>query len=117
VILRKAYGGAYISMNSKSLGAHWAFAWDNAEIGIMGAAQAVGVVHRRELASAANPEQAADQLRSAYAAEHLTAHAAARDGHVDEVIRPSATRARLCGALASLSGGPSVPGEQGNIPL
>ena len=76
VILRKAYGGAYISMNSKSLGAHWTFAWSGAEIGIMGASQAVGLIHRRELAAAAEPELAAARLSEAYAAEHLTARAA-----------------------------------------
>lgn len=117
VILRKAYGGAYISMNSKSLGAHWTFAWENAEIGIMGASQAVGVINHRELARATDPQQVAEQLSSAYAAEHLTARRAAQDGHVDEVIEPASTRARLCATLASLGTGTQAPGEHGNIPL
>jgi acetyl-CoA carboxylase carboxyltransferase component len=117
VILRKAYGGAYISMNSKSLGAHWTFAWENAEIGIMGASQAVGVIHRRELARARDPKQTADQLSSAYAAEHLSARRAAQDGHVDEVIEPARTRARISATLASLGTGTREPSESGNIPL
>jgi acetyl-CoA carboxylase carboxyltransferase component len=117
VILRKAYGGAYISMNSKSLGAHWTFAWENAEIGIMGASQAVGVLHRRELASASDPEQVAKQLSAAYAAEHLTARRAAQAGHVDEVIEPGRTRARVSATLAALGTGAHNPGGGGNIPL
>jgi acetyl-CoA carboxylase carboxyltransferase component len=117
VILRKAYGGAYISMNSKSLGAHWTFAWEDAEIGIMGASQAVGVIHRRELASATDPERAAARLSSAYAAEHLSAQGAAQAGHVDEVIAPASTRMRICATVAALGMGAQESGEHGNIPL
>jgi acetyl-CoA carboxylase carboxyltransferase component len=116
VILRKAYGGAYISMNSKSLGAHWTCAWEDAEIGIMGAAQAIGLINRRELASATDPKQVADRLTAAYAAEHLSAHGAARDGHVDEVITPASTRARVSATLTTLMG-MHQPREGGNIPL
>jgi acetyl-CoA carboxylase carboxyltransferase component len=117
VIMRKAYGGAYISMNSKSLGAHWTFAWEQAEIGIMGASQAVGVVHRRELAEASDPEQAVERLSAAYAADQLTARGAAHRGHVDEVIAPGDTRARLCGVLGALGTGTAEPGGGGNMPL
>jgi acetyl-CoA carboxylase carboxyltransferase component len=116
VILRKAYGGAYISMNSKSLGAHWTFAWEDAEIGIMGASQAVGVLHRRKLAQASDPDEIATQLSAAYASEHLTAHGAARDGHVDEVIAPASTRARVAAALSVLGTG-ARRRSPGNIPL
>jgi acetyl-CoA carboxylase carboxyltransferase component len=117
VILRKAFGGAYISMNSKSLGAHWTFAWENAEIGIMAASQAVGVLHRRRLASASDPKQVAEQLSAAYAAEHLTAQGAARGGYVDEVIEPARMRTRVCATLAALDTGTHEPSESGNIPL
>jgi acetyl-CoA carboxylase carboxyltransferase component len=117
VILRKAYGGAYISMNSKSLGAHWTFAWKNAEIGIMGASQAIGVLHRRKIASAIDPEQAAKQLSATYAAEHLTARGAAQAGHVDEVIEPASTRTRISATLATLGTGRHEPSARGNIPL
>jgi acetyl-CoA carboxylase carboxyltransferase component len=120
VILRKAYGGAYISMNSKSLGAHWTFAWENAEIGIMGAPQAIGVLHRRELASTIDPERAAERLSglsAIYATEHLTARGAARAGHVDEIIEPARMRARVGATLAALHMGRHESGQAGNMPL
>jgi acetyl-CoA carboxylase carboxyltransferase component len=117
VVLRKAYGGAYISMNAKDLGAHLTLAWPRAEIGIMGARQAVSVLHRRALADAADPVAAADQLAADYAAEHLGAHAAARDGFVDEVVEPHETRARLAWALETLENRPGGRGHAGNIPL
>ncbi len=99
VVLRKAYGGAYITMNSLDLGADLALAWPQAELGIMGARQAVGIVHRRELAAAEEPDALRDALAGAYAAEHLTADAAAADGVVDEVIAPADTRARVAAVL------------------
>jgi acetyl-CoA carboxylase carboxyltransferase component len=117
VVLRKAYGGAYICMNSKDLGADLTFAWPDAEIGIMGPKQAVGVVHRRALAEADDPEAERDRLAEAYAEDHVSAEVAARTGFVDELIEPRDTRRRLAGALAALS----VPGRSGNgggnIPL
>jgi len=116
VVLRKAFGGAYITMNSKDLGADLYLAWTRAEIGIMGAQQAVGVVHRRALAAASDPEQERTRLADAYATEHLSAGAAARLGAVDEVIRPPETRARLAWALSTL-GRTREPGVVGNIPL
>jgi acetyl-CoA carboxylase carboxyltransferase component len=94
VVLRKAYGGAYITMNSKDLGAHLTFAWPGAEIGVMAARQAVGIIHRRE------PDL--DALAHRYASEHLGAEVAARSGFVDEVIAPSETRERLAWGLAAL---------------
>jgi methylmalonyl-CoA decarboxylase subunit alpha len=102
VILRKAYGGAYITMNSKDLGAHLTFAWPGAEIGVMGAASAVGVLHRRDLAAAEDPEALRDRLAGAYAQRHLAAGTAAREGFVDEVVSPAETRARLCWGLRTL---------------
>jgi acetyl-CoA carboxylase carboxyltransferase component len=98
VVLRKAYGGAYITMNSKDLGAHLTFAWPGAEMGVMAARQAVGIINRRELSDAASH----DELASAYAAEHLGATTAAQNGFIDEVIAPVDTRARLAWGLATL---------------
>src|SRR4051812_260910 len=96
VVLRKAYGGAYITMNSKDLGAHFSFAWPDAELGVMAAHQAVGIIHRRELAAAAAvPSDAAspqDLLAARYADEHLGAQVAAQNGFIDEVITPADTR-------------------------
>ncbi|HEY8465562.1 MAG TPA: acyl-CoA carboxylase subunit beta [Solirubrobacterales bacterium] len=102
VVLRKAYGGAVITMNSRGLGADMVFAWPGAEIGIMAARQAVGIVERRRLAEAEDPEEMRARLAGAYAAEHLTAPAAAASGFVDEVIEPADTRARLAWALRAL---------------
>jgi acetyl-CoA carboxylase carboxyltransferase component len=100
VILRKAYGGAYITMNSRDLGAHLTFAWPGAQVGVMGAGQAVALVHHRELAD--SPPERREQLAESYAAEHLGAQVAARDGFIDEIIEPSETRHRLGWALQVL---------------
>jgi acetyl-CoA carboxylase carboxyltransferase component len=102
VVLRKAYGGAYIAMNSKELGADMAFAWPTAEIGVMGAHAAVGILHRRRLEVAADPDAMRMELAGAYAQEHLGAEVAAAGGIVDEVIEPHETRARLARALAAI---------------
>jgi acetyl-CoA carboxylase carboxyltransferase component len=102
LVLRKAFGGAAITMNSKDLGADVVFSWPEAQIGIMAARQAVGIVHRRALAEDGGPSH--DDLADAYAAEHLTAPAAAASGWVDEVIEPAWSRDRLAWALRSLGG-------------
>jgi acetyl-CoA carboxylase carboxyltransferase component len=108
VILRKSYGGAYITMNSKDLGADLVVAWPDAELGIMSARAAVGIVHRRELAAAPEGSERDGlrlQLADAYAEEHLGAHAAAAAGFIDEFVEPADTRERLSWALLTLSGG------------
>lgn len=102
VVLRKAYGGAFITMNSKDLGADLVFAWPGAEIGVMGAHPAVGIIHRRELAAAEDPVAERARLAAAYADEHLGAHVAAAQGFVDEVIEPRDTRRRLAWALGTI---------------
>jgi acetyl-CoA carboxylase carboxyltransferase component len=102
VVLRKAYGGAYITMNSKDLGADMVFAWPNAELGVMGAQPAVGIIHRRDLAAAEDPVAARESFAAAYAEEHLGADVAAAAGFVDEVIEPHETRRRLAWALATM---------------
>jgi acetyl-CoA carboxylase carboxyltransferase component len=105
VVLRKAYGGAVITMNSRDLGADMVFAWPTAEVGIMAARQAVGIVHRRRLADAnGDAGELLAELEAAYASEHLNADAAAAAGFVDEVIEPATTRDRLAWALRSLEG-------------
>ncbi|MFZ0042038.1 MAG: carboxyl transferase domain-containing protein [Solirubrobacteraceae bacterium] len=104
VILRKAFGGAFITMNSKDLGADYVFAWPDAEIGVMGAKPAVGVIHRRELAVAEDPEAERDRLAESYAEAQLRPQVAAATGYVDELIAPGDTRGRLSWALQSLGG-------------
>jgi acetyl-CoA carboxylase carboxyltransferase component len=104
VVLRKSYGGAYITMNSRDLGADLVLAWPDAELGIMSARGAVGIVHRRELRAADDIEAAHARLAEEYADEHLRAEAAAAFGFVDEIVEPTQTRARLAGALWRLAG-------------
>lgn len=104
VVLRKGFGGAFITMNSRALGADLVLAWPGAEIGIMAATQAVGIQHARDLAAAADPDGLRARLADAYRGEHTTAAVAAADGIVDEVVAPDATRERLIAALAALGG-------------
>jgi acetyl-CoA carboxylase carboxyltransferase component len=104
VVLRKSYGGAYITMNSRDLGADLVLAWPEAELGIMSARAAVGIVNRRDLRVAADPEAERTRLADAYADEHLRADAAAAAGFVDEIVAPADTRERLCWALLTLAG-------------
>lgn len=100
VTLRQAYGGAHIAMCSRDLGSDLTLAWPDATIGVMGASQAVALVHRREIAAGAD----AGALADAYAAEHLPAAVAARRGFVDEVVAPSRTRDRLVDELLIRAG-------------
>jgi acetyl-CoA carboxylase carboxyltransferase component len=104
-------------MNSKDLGADLALAWPDAEIGIMAPKQAVGVVHRRALAEADDPEGERDRLAAEYADEHLTAAVAAQQGFIDEIVLPEETRPRVAAALSSLSGLGAFGNGPGNIPL
>jgi len=106
VVLRKSYGGAYITMNSRDLGSDLVLAWPSAELGIMAARAAVGIVNRRELRAASDPEAERTRLAEAYAEEHLRADTAAAAGYVDEIIEPSQTRDRLAYALESFAGLP-----------
>jgi acetyl-CoA carboxylase carboxyltransferase component len=105
VVLRKSYGGAYITMNSRDLGADLVLAWPDAELGIMSARGAVGIVNRRELRAATDADAARDRLADAYAHEHLRAESAAAEGFVDEIVAPAETRDRLSAALAAFAGG------------
>ena len=117
VVIGKAYGGGFITMNCKELGADFAFAWPRATIGILGAKQAVGIVHRREIAASDDPQVTLERLAEQYARDHQGAAAAARDGVVDELVAPSETRERLIAALAALSAKRGGEGRTGNIPL
>ena len=108
VVLRKAYGGAYIVMNSRSLGADAVLAWPRAELAVMGAEGAVDVIYRREVA--ADPT-ARERLAERYRAEAMDVTLAARRGSVDEIIEPAATRPALISLLRALRGGaPAVVG-------
>jgi acetyl-CoA carboxylase carboxyltransferase component len=101
VILRKAFGGAYITMNSKDLGADAAFAWRGAEIGIMAPHAAVAILHRAELNGGGG--DLADQLAERYRARNISAPRALELGLLDGVISPRSTRKRIASALATAS--------------
>jgi len=116
LVTRKAYGGAYIAMNSHSLGATAVYAWPNAEIAVMGAAAAVNILHRKKLAGA--PADQREALRAQLIEEQTrTAGGVGRAleiGVVDDVIEPKETRRRIAEALAAA---PAARGAHGNIPL
>jgi len=119
VITRKAYGGAYVVMCSKHLGADANFAWPSAEIAVMGSEAAVGLIFRRELAAAANPASRRRELIADYQERFASPYQAASRGYIDDVIAPRETRRRLIRALAlARTKRVSLPRRKhGNIPL
>jgi acetyl-CoA/propionyl-CoA carboxylase carboxyl transferase subunit len=116
LVTRKSYGGAYIAMNSRSLGATKVFAWPGAEVAVMGAKAAVGILHRKKLAAVPPGER--EELHTQLAEEHERiaggVNRALEIGVVDDVVEPSQTRRRLVDALADA---PPGRGAHGNIPL
>lgn len=116
LITRKAYGGAYVAMNSRSLGATKVFAWPSAEVSVMGAVAAVRVLHRRLLADI--PEEQRESMELELAAKHDQISGgvarAVEIGVVDEIIEPSHTRQAIARAIAAA---PQRRGSHGNIPL
>lgn len=117
LVTRKAYGGGYIAMNARSLGATRVFAWPTAEIAVMGPVAAIRILHRRKLAEV--PDDMLAQVEAELAAEHekLTGgvNKAVEIGVVDEIITPEITRSALAAALRDADTG--VRGVHGNIPL
>jgi acetyl-CoA/propionyl-CoA carboxylase carboxyl transferase subunit len=116
LVTRKSYGGAYIAMNSRALGATKVFAWPQAEVAVMGAESAVGILHRRPLAAAADAEREA--LRARLIEEQRTVAGGVdrgvAAGSIDAVVQPADTRFQLATALAQAK--PSR-GNHKNIPL
>jgi acetyl-CoA carboxylase carboxyltransferase component len=119
MITRKAYGGAYVVMNSKSIGADLAYAWPSAEFAVMGAPGAVEILYRREIAEADDPETKKAELVDDYTERHVNPWGAAERGFVDDVIDPAETRAVLCRSLDMLrSKREDLPKRKhGNVPL
>jgi acetyl-CoA/propionyl-CoA carboxylase carboxyl transferase subunit len=119
VITRKAYGGAYLVMNSKHLRSDVSFAWPTAEIAVMGAEGAVNVVFRKEIEQADDPAARKAELITEYRDKFSTPYAAAERGFIDDVIEPAETRPRLIKALRMLSTKrEAIPARKhGNIPL
>ncbi len=117
VVLRKSFGGAFIAMGSKGLGADAVYAWPGAQVDVMGASAAVEVLHRRELAAEPDPVRRAELVLRLSAAHEATTGGLARalgSGVVDEILAPEQTRARLVTALAAL---PDARGRHRNPPL
>tara|TARA_R110001592_G_scaffold325782_4_gene606237 strand:- start:141313 stop:142854 length:1542 start_codon:yes stop_codon:yes gene_type:complete len=119
VITRKAYGGAYDVMNSKHIGSDLNFAWPSAEIAVMGAKGAAEIIFRKEIASAANPEEKLKEKEAEYAELFANPYNAAARGYVDEVISPDTTREKLIKAFSMLENkAKKLPKKKhGNIPL
>jgi acetyl-CoA carboxylase carboxyltransferase component len=119
IVIRKAYGGAYVVMSSKSIGADLAFAWPSAELAVMGPQGAVEIVHRRELAAASDPGARRAQLVEEYTERYANPYVAAERGYVDDVIDPADTRRVLIRSLAMLrSKREELPKRKhGNVPL
>jgi acetyl-CoA carboxylase carboxyltransferase component len=119
VILRKAYGGAFLVMNSRAVRADVVFAWPSAEIAVMGAQGAVNVIHRRELGAAEDPEATRAALVADYEDRFNNPYVAAEYGLVDDVIEPRETRPRLIRAMEMLRNKRESlpPKKHGNIPL
>jgi len=119
VITRKAYGGAYVVMNSKAIGADLAYAWPSAELAVMGPEGAVEILYRRELAEAIDPVARRHELAEEYTERYANPYLAAERGYIDDVIDPADTRAVLCRSLDMLA---TKREEQprrkhGNVPL
>jgi acetyl-CoA carboxylase carboxyltransferase component len=119
LIVRKAYGGAYIVMSSKHLRGDVNLAWSTAEIAVMGPSGAVNIIFRRELADAEDPQTRRADLTDAYRRELANPFVAASRGHLDDVIQPAESRARIVAALEMLRDKrePTPKRKHGNIPL
>ncbi len=119
LIVRKAYGGSYLAMCSKDLGADVVLAWPSAEIAVMGPQGAANIIFRKDISDADNPAEMRQKKVDDYTAEFATPYKAAERGFVDDVIEPAATRPRLADAFDMLAGKrESRPAKKhGNIPL
>jgi acetyl-CoA carboxylase carboxyltransferase component len=119
IITRKAYGGAYVVMDSKSVGSDLSFAWPSAELAVMGPQGAVEIVYRRELQQAADPVARRAELVAEYTEKYANPYAAAERGFVDDVIQPAETRRKIVAGLGMLrTKREELPQRKhGNVPL
>lgn len=119
VILRKAYGGAYIAMSSKHLGTDLVFAWPTAEIAVMGPEGAANIIFHKEIQAADNPMEKRQEKIQEYRDQFSTPYKAAARGYIDDVIEPEATRPRLISALEMLESKRESrpPKKHGNFPV
>lgn len=119
LITRKAYGGSYLAMCSKDLGADMVFAWPSAEIAVMGPQGAANIIFRKEIKESSTPQETREEKIKEYTDEFATPYKAAERGFVDDIIEPAITRIRLADAFDMLSSKREVrpPKKHGNIPL
>lgn len=119
LIMRKAFGGAYIAMNSKGIGADCVFAWPIAQLAVMGAEGAVDIIFKKEIADSTNPVEMRREKIAEYEEKFMNPYIAAAKGYVDEVIKPEETRSRFISALKMTeSKQDKLPEKKhGNIPL
>lgn len=119
VIVRKAYGGAYIAMNSKHLGADAVFAWPTAEIAVMGPDGAANIIFKKEIAESQNPVATRQEKIAEYRDKFANPYEAAKYGYVDDIIEPDSTRPRIIAALEMLASKRETrPAKKhGNIPV
>ncbi|MBO5489669.1 MAG: methylmalonyl-CoA carboxyltransferase, partial [Eubacterium sp.] len=122
IILRKAYGGAYIAMSSKHLRADLVYAWPTAEIAVMGADGAADILYSKKMKQMSPQEKAAfrQEKIDEYNEKFMNPSIAAMHGYIDEIIKPEATRERLYSDIMMLSDKRSIDGikkKHGNIPL
>ena len=119
IITRKAYGGAYVVMDSKSIGSDLCFAWPTAELAVMGPQGAVGIVYKRELDAASDPVARRAELVDEYTERFANPYIAAERGYVDDVIDPADTRKMLSRGLSFLrTKKEELPKRKhGNVPL
>ena len=119
VITRKDYGGSYLAMCSRHLGSDYVIAWPTAEIAVMGAEQAAGIIHGREIKAADDPSAKKEERISEYRDQFSNPYIAASRGFVDAVITPHETRPRIIDALNMLATKIETRPEKkhGNIPV
>lgn len=119
IILRKAYGGAYIVMNSKGIGGDFSFAWPTAEIAVMGPDGAIAILYRKELEESEDPFSLKKELTQKYRDEVTNPYIADEKGFIDEVIDPAQTRSKIITCLEVLQGKTELrlDRKQGNVPL
>jgi propionyl-CoA carboxylase beta chain len=119
LIMRKAFGGAYIAMNSKGMGADVVFAWPIAQIAVMGAEGAVGILYKKRIAEADDPDAEQAKLVKDYEEHYMTPYIAAQRGIIDEVILPGETRKKISESFFALKDKNEIKRtkKHGNIPL
>ena len=119
IIIRKAYGGAYIVMSSKSLLSDLNYAWPSAEVAVMGPEAAIKILYRKELKSSKNPKKLENELLEKYKQEVMTPYTLAENGYIEDLILPDETRQTIINSLNILENKREIlpPKKHGNIPL